>query len=58
MEVVIEIRRTSFIDGRSVYMEKERGVKRVKALDAPLQGKDADYNALKFTLWSVIIFCI
>ena len=27
MEVVIEIR-TSFIDGGSVYMEKERGVKR------------------------------
>lgn len=37
MEVVIEIR-TSFIDGGSVYMEKERGVKRGQSTRYPVTG--------------------
>ena len=56
MEVVIEIR--TFLLMVGVYIrrrgEEWRGV---KAPDAQLQGKkDADYNVLKFTLWSVISF--
>ena len=37
MEVVIEIR-TSFIDSGSVYMEKERGVKRGQSTRYPVTG--------------------
>ena len=37
MEVVIEIR-TSLFDGGSVYMEKERGVKRGQSTRCPVTG--------------------